>query len=354
MTSMNLEFFEFRKEDADQWDKFMLNSENGSIHQISTWKDFQQKIPGRENVFGFGVRENGKIVAATFCVFFEIDALKRFFKKRNFGFFYSARGPVFDTEKMEAGKFLIEKVTEILPTKMRDAIFWRFDPAIEKKVYEKMELKARIATKNFQPTDTLEIDLRKTDENILAEMKRKGRYNINLARKKGVKIEVFKKGNFSQQEIADFWRLNVETTSRDEFFGHDKEYYENFLGTLKDNSVLFFATYEGKRIASAISTFFSKDAIYYFGASTSQKEYRNLMAPYLLQWEMIQFGRKRGCEKYDFLGIAPEGVKNHQFSKISEFKWKFGGERKTVESGREIPFSKFWYFLYRVLKRKNF
>jgi len=352
---MSLEFFEFTNENRAEWDDFMLNSENGSVHQISTWKDFQQKIPGRENVFGFGVRENGKIVAATFCVFFEIDALKMFFKKRNFGFFYSARGPVFSAKNKEAGKFLIEEITKVLPTKMEDAIFWRIDPAVTNADYESLGIKElKRATKNFQPTDTLEIDLRKSDDEILAEMKRKGRYNINLARKKGVQIEVFEKGNFGKQEIEDFWQLNVETTSRDEFFGHDKDYYENFLHTLKEHSVLFFATFEGRRIATAISTFFGTQAIYYFGASTSDPEFRNLMAPYLLQWEMMQFGRKRGCETYDFLGIAPEGVENHQFSKISEFKWKFGGTRKTVAGGREIPFSKFWYFLYRVLKRKSF
>jgi lipid II:glycine glycyltransferase (peptidoglycan interpeptide bridge formation enzyme) len=352
---MNFEFFEFDRNCHKEWDDFMLKTKNGSVHQISTWKKFQQKIPGRENVFGFGVRENGKIVAATFCVFFEIDVLKKFFKKRNFGFFYSARGPVFNMENKDAGKFLIEEIAKILPKKIKDSLFWRFDPAITETDYEVLNLqKVKPATKNFQPTDTLEINLKKSDDEILAEMKRKGRYNINLARKKRVKIEIFEKGSFGKQEIGDFWKLNVETTSRDEFFGHDKEYYENFLRTLEDNAVLFFATFEGERITSAISTFFGKNAIYYFGASTSQKKYRNLMAPYLLQWEMMQFSRKRGCETYDFLGIAPEGAENHQFNKISEFKWKFGGKRKTVAEGKEIPFSKFWYFLYRVLKRKSF
>ncbi len=352
---MDFKFFEFNKNCLFEWNDFISNSDNGSIHQISTWKEFQQKIPGRKNVFGFGVKKDGKIVAATFCVFFEIDILKKFFKNRNFGFFYSARGPVFNTENLEAGKFLIEKVTEILPKKMKDTIFWRFDPAFNNEIYKKINLKnIKIATKNFQPTDTLEIDLKKTDDEILSEMKRKGRYNIKLARKKNVKIEVFEKGNFGKQEIADFWRLNIETTSRDKFFGHNKEYYEDFLKTLKNEAVLFFATIEDRRIATAISTFFGKNAIYYFGASTSNHEFRNLMAPYLLQWEMMQFGKKRNCEIYDFLGIAPEGVQNHQFSKISKFKWKFGGQRKTVAEGREISFSKFWYFLYRILKRKSF
>jgi lipid II:glycine glycyltransferase (peptidoglycan interpeptide bridge formation enzyme) len=115
--------------------------------------------------------------------------------------------------------------------------------------------------------------------------------------------------------------------------------------------VIFFAEKDGVKITTAISTFCGDKAIYYFGASTSNREYRNLMAPYGLQWFMVNFAKKRGCKTYDFLGIAPENEPNHAYAGISDFKWKFGGYRKTYQSGVEIVFDKFWYKIYRLVKK---
>ena len=74
------------------------------------------------------------------------------------------------------------------------------------------------------------------------------------------------------------------------------------------------------------------------------------MAPYLLQWDMVQFAKNKGCLTYDFLGIAPEDEPKHPYAGISEFKWKFGGNRKVYGSGHEISFRPFWYLIYRIAK----
>lgn len=85
------------------------------------------------------------------------------------------------------------------------------------------------------------------------------------------------------------------------------------------------------------------------------------MAPYLLQWKMMQYAKKNNCETYDFLGIAPETenggfVKTHPYAGITEFKLKFGGYRKTYYPGREFVLNSFWHPVYRSMKkiRENF
>jgi len=330
----------FNPEISQEWDDFVISAENGSIHQITAWKNFQERIPGRGHVLGFLARdEQGKIMATCFCVKMEMGVLGKFW-------WYSARGPVFLSEK--AGKFLVQEITKEL--QKTDGIFWRFDPYVKNFNWSDMVVKS--ATKQFQPTDTLVIDLQKDNEKILAEMKRKGRYNINLARKKNISIVAKSGEEITDSDIHDFYRLNIETTARDKFHGHEKKYYAALLRSLSQNAVLFFALHEGKKIATAISTFCGPKAIYYFGASTSDPRHRNLMAPYLLQWEMMQYAREKNCQTYDFLGIAPEGSENHPYTGITQFKKQFGGERQTFDAGKEMALKKFWYFLYRMVKKR--
>lgn len=348
---MTFEFFPYTEKVKKEWDNFVINHPIGSIHQIAAWKTFQESIPGRDQVLGFGLRDRQtkRIAATTFCVKMETGVLGKYW-------FYSARGPVFDFDRMpEAGPLLINNIAQEL--KQTNALFWRVDPylpvsddQVQARLFEKVSVFP--AVQNYQPTDTLEIDLSKSDEQIRAEMKRKGRYNINLAQKKGVLVRVIPGAKVAAKDIDDFWGLTSETTSRDRFSGHQKAYYRHFCKKLALYVVLFFAeTASGKRIATAINTHCGKKAIYYFGASTSDPNYRNLMAPYELQWEMMQYAKQRGCTSYDFLGIAPEGAPNHPYAGISEFKWKFGGQRKTYHAGKEIVLNPWWYRIYRFVKK---
>ena len=344
-----LELFEFGEEGKEEWDAFVIDNSQGSIHQVSAWKPFQESIPGRELVLGYGVRNESKEVLATvFCVKMNTGFGKKFW-------FYSARGPVWDVEDVracEAAEFLVAAVQLIL--KDRGGVFWRIDPYIPKAFKNSFfsNLKTAQAVQQYQPTHTLELDLNLTEDELLAQMKRKGRYNIKLAREKhGIEIQRISAKELKEKDLDDYWSLSSETTSRDGFGGHEKSYYEKFLISLPEYANLWFAVKDGVRIATAIFTLCGERSIYYFGASTSDAAYRNMMAPYLLQWEMIRYAKAHGATSYDFLGIAPEGIKNHAYSGITEFKLKFGGIKKGYKPAVEIPLNSFWYSLYKTIKK---
>ncbi|MBB1564729.1 peptidoglycan bridge formation glycyltransferase FemA/FemB family protein [Candidatus Gracilibacteria bacterium] len=201
--------------------------------------------------------------------------------------------------------------------------------------------------KKFITPYTAIINLTKSEEEILAEMKQKGRYNIRLAEKKGVEIYEAEK---TDENIKIFYDLMNETTSRDGFFGNKFDYYKIFLEEL-DFSKLLFADYEGKIISAGIFTYFGKEAIYYYGASTSDKNFRNLMAPYLLQWEAIKIGKWLGCEIYDFLGIASPDDENSPLLGVTDFKLKFTKDSKNVSTSFIYKHKKFKYFLIEFLRK---
>jgi lipid II:glycine glycyltransferase (peptidoglycan interpeptide bridge formation enzyme) len=184
--------------------------------------------------------------------------------------------------------------------------------------------KIRKYYKKFIPPHTAVIDLTRSSDDILAAMKQKGRYNIRLATKKGVVVEQVEKNPYS---VDIFYKLMSETTSRDNFAGNTREYYEIFLGSL-DESQLFFAYFEGQVIAAGIFVFTSEIAFYYYGASANSQ--RNLMAPYLLQWTAIEHAKKRDCQIYDFLGVASPGETNSPLSGVTDFKLKLTPDIREV------------------------
>ena len=101
-------------------------------------------------------------------------------------------------------------------------------------------------------------------------------------------------------------KLLSDTTSRDGFAQNSRKYYEKFLSVLEADKSggLLFAYFDSRVIAAGIFVYSGDTAIYYYGASSSDRELRKHMAPYLLQWEAIREARRRECRIYDFLGIA--------------------------------------------------
>jgi lipid II:glycine glycyltransferase (peptidoglycan interpeptide bridge formation enzyme) len=203
-----------------------------------------------------------------------------------------------------------------------------------------------------QPQHTLLLDISKSEEDLLSEMHAKTRYNIRLSEKKGVEVR-------QEKDVDTFWRLNEETSARDAFKTHDREYYARMLDL--PSVFQLNAYYEGVSIASHIFVRFGDRFTYLHGASGNT--HRNLMAPYLLQWEGIRFAEELGCQEYDFWGIAPpvsEGEKNkktcfhelcwevhHPWTGITRFKAGFGGKVWAYPEAVDIVLDAWQYRLYR-------
>jgi lipid II:glycine glycyltransferase (peptidoglycan interpeptide bridge formation enzyme) len=141
-----------------------------------------------------------------------------------------------------------------------------------------------------------------------------------------------------------------ETTSRDKFSWNTLEYYSIFLNTLK-SSKLLLAYCEEKVIAWWIFIFDNNVSIYYYGASTSDKKYRNLMAPYLLQWEAIKIARNNWSKIYDFLWIAKQWEKNSSLIWVTNFKLKLTKDTREVSTSYIYINKKIKYFLIDVLRK---
>ncbi|MDR2048311.1 MAG: peptidoglycan bridge formation glycyltransferase FemA/FemB family protein, partial [Treponema sp.] len=144
----------------------------------------------------------------------------------------------------------------------------------------------RRAAADVQPPDTVLIDLAAGEQELLARMKSKWRYNIGLAGKKGVSVR-----RAAPEELPSFYRLYRETARRDGIAIHGMEYYRVLFeeGKNPEHGVdirLYLAGHDGEDIAGIITLFRKNEAVYLYGASANHK--RNLMAPYALQWQAMR------------------------------------------------------------------
>lgn len=177
------------------------------------------------------------------------------------------------------------------------------------------------------------IDLTKSEDEILTQMKQKGRYNIHVAEKNGVRVE-------RSEDIRAFTNLALETANRDGFRSPGSRNYATFLKTLPGAFLLLAYAEPGTRnaeraIAGLLGVIWNGTGIYYYGASDYAQ--RALMAPYLLQWEAVKLCKAAGCHSYDLLGIAKPGAgPEDSWSGITRFKEQFGGIVQEYPPEKEI------------------
>ena len=192
------------------------------------------------------------------------------------------------------------------------------------------------------------LDLTKTDEQLLSEMRKSTRYEIKKSLKIGIKVEKSQDENL----IDDFIKLQSETAKREGFVPFSKKFIlEQFREFKKDNAVkLFFVnqlrpglvavTRPGlsKPICIAFVIFYRDEAVYHYAASSD--EARQIPAAYAIQWAIIQEAKRRSCKTYNLWGdVTDEKLLSHRFAGPSLFKRGFGGRQFAYFPAHDLPLS---------------
>ncbi len=181
----------------------------------------------------------------------------------------------------------------------------------------------------IQFRNTVLIDLDHTEDELLARMKQKTRYNIRLAQKKGLQV---RRGTVA--DIPLLYQMYAETSVRDGFLIRGKDYYQTVWRLFDRSSELgqslsspfsepLIAEVEGRPVAAISMFYFGGQAIYLFGMS--RDEHREKMPNYLLQWEAIRRARSLGCKIYNLWGAPDEFVESDGLWNVFRFKEGLGG-----------------------------
>ncbi len=193
----------------------------------------------------------------------------------------------------------------------------------------------------LNPSKTIQVDLTKSEDDLLKSFDKDTRYNIRLAGRKGVVVK-------QSDDFNEFKNLYFATAKRKGFWPAKKELETLWQVFSKENSAAILTAYfDGEPIASALLIF--ADGMGQYQHAASMDQHRDVMAPYLLLWESIKFLKKRGCKILDLEGLYDSRYKStNNWKGFSLFKKGFGG--KEIEYiGSFVKYPKFWSKLLFLL-----
>lgn len=313
-----------------QWDQLLLQFPDAHILQTSQWAEAKKQNGWSPLYFWDGndpqapeglsliLRRQISFAGLKFCVL------------------YAPKGPVLDWNDPSAVSRMLDALQDIC--RQEKAIFIKIDPDVllgtgipgtenEVPAPQGLALQTELKQRGWQYSqdqiqfrNTVLLDLTKSEEDLLAAMKQKTRYNIRLAARKGVRV---RQGMVA--ELPMLYKMYAQTAVRDGFVIRHADYYlKTWRGFIEaDMAKILVAEADSQPIAALILFHFNGTARYMFGMSTENS--RDLMPNYLLQWEAMRLARQIGCRTYDMWGAPEVFDESDSMWGVYRFKEGFNG-----------------------------
>lgn len=275
-------------------------------HVIQSWQwgEFRKSlgIP----LIRYGIFEGGKLTTAFQITFHQIPFMNKFVG-------YLPKGPFPDKKLAQALKQI---------SKEQNCVFIKVEPNIESGSAGKVDPSFKTSLKPMFSKHNFVLDLSPSEDKLLKNMHQKTRYNIRLAERKGVRVEI----RDDNKALKDYLKLYFETTKRQGFFGHNENYHTKVWETfLKTGDVkIALATFNGVPL-TAWMLFIFKDVIYYaYGGSSNL--HRDTMSSNMVAWETIKFGKGLNLKYFDMWGaLGPDADPKDPWYGFHKFKMGYGG-----------------------------
>ncbi len=275
---------------------------------------------------------------------------------------YCPKGPNFDWSDVPLRRRVLDDLQRL--ARQHGAIFLKLDPDVVlgtgipgadddrtepggEAVRADLALRGwRFSQDQLQFRNTVLIDVSPSEEDMLARMKQKTRYNVRLAAKKSVSLRVGTKENFSM-----LYQMYAETAKRDGFIIREEHYYQTVWQTFSKPSTFNLPTCEpliaevDREAVAAVFLFaFAGRAYYVYGMS--RDAHREKMPTYFLQWEAMKWAKAHGCQVYDLWGAPDVFDEFDSMWGVFRFKEGLGGYVSRTLGAWDFAPNRLWYALY--------
>lgn len=326
------------------WDGALLKLPSPHILQSWAWGETKAQTGWRARRLAW--RQGERPVAAAALL------IRRLAARLPIAVAYAPKGPLLDW----ADAPLAEAVLERIETEARraGAIFVKIDPDVradspagEAVVAALTRRGWRFSGEQIQYRNTVISDLAPAEDDLLAAMKPKWRYNIRLAERKGVVVRAG-----TATDLPAFYAMYAETGGRDGFLVRPFSYYRAIWARFLADGLghILLAEVAGEPVAGLFLFRFGPTAWYFYGASTSQG--RDLMPNHALQWAAMRWAKTAGCTRYDWWGAPDVLDESDPMWGVYRFKQGFGGEFTSWIGAWDYPTNRATYWGYTVAMPK--
>jgi lipid II:glycine glycyltransferase (peptidoglycan interpeptide bridge formation enzyme) len=335
-----------RDSEAIHWNEVAANLPGAHILQTSYWAEIKADL-GWRVAYLLWQDASDKILAAAMVLEKKaplIDAR----------ILYCPRGPLLDWSDLPLVGEVINSLADY--ARSQKAIYLKIDPNVQvgsglpgAENYAPGEIGMKVkglldatgwiySGGQIQFKNTVTLDLCQGEEALLAGMKQKMRYNIQLARRKGMNVRLGTAADYKQ-----LYRMYAVTALRDGFAIRDEAYYLKVWQRLSDAGLAYplLAEVDGRAVAGMVMFTFGGTAYYFYGMSTGED--REKMPNHLLQWEAIRLAETLGCTRYDLWGAPDAYDEADPMWGVYRFKEGFNGETSAGLGAYDLILQPTWY-----------
>ncbi|MCY3977067.1 MAG: peptidoglycan bridge formation glycyltransferase FemA/FemB family protein [Chloroflexi bacterium] len=314
-------------DERERWNASLRDLPYSHVLQTWEWGEFKRET-GRWTPLRLAFERNGQVAAMASLLTRRIGPLR---------VMYVSKGPALDYADVE----LAEEVFSELETRANKfGVVWlKVDPdviaatGLPNTAEEDIQIAGRdmagllrrrgwrFSDSQVQFRNTLTIDLRRSEDEILATMSGNTRRKIRVAAKKGVVIRAA-----SLDDLPLLYQLYQVTGERDKFLIRSFDYYrrawEQFMRAGLAQALI--AEHGGVAIAHVILFHFGGKCWYFYGASANEE--RERMPNYALQWAAIRWAKAQAYQVYDMWGAPDAFDESDSLWGVYRFKRGFRGE----------------------------
>ena len=256
-------------------------------------------------------------------------------------------GPLLDWGDKGVIKEAFASITEV--AEQEKCVFVRVRPQLAAN-RENLRILADLGLKkspmHLAAEHTVMIDLQRSEEELLAGMRRQTRYDVRRSAKMGITVD---RSN-SEEIFREFHQVQLKTARRQRFVPPSLEVLLAERAAFGDNTHIYVArTDGGEPIAYGLIIKDGLEGDYYEAASTDLN--RKLPGAHALLWQAMRDLKAEGYERFNLWGIAPAGQPEHRYAGVTTFKTGFGGEVVEYVPAHDLVISRVGYLKDLVVEK---